>query len=34
VWTFRDGLIVRLQGFPTMDEARATAEALDEEEEK
>lgn len=34
VWTFRDGLIVRLQGFPTMDEARATAEALDQEEER
>ena len=30
LWTFIDGLIVRLQGFPTIDEAYATARALDE----
>ena len=29
LWTFRDGLLVRLQGFPTIDEAYATAEELD-----
>jgi hypothetical protein len=23
LWTFRDGLIVRLQGFPTLEDARA-----------
>lgn len=32
LWTFRDGLIVRLQGFPTVEEAYATARALDESE--
>jgi ketosteroid isomerase-like protein len=32
LWTFRDGLIVRLQGFPTLEEAYATARALDEAE--
>jgi ketosteroid isomerase-like protein len=31
VWTFRDGLIVRLQAFPTPAEARAAARALDDE---
>lgn len=30
LWTFREGLIVRLQGFPTIEEAYATARALDE----
>jgi ketosteroid isomerase-like protein len=30
--TFRDGLLVRLQAFPTIEEAYATARALDEEE--
>jgi len=30
LWTFRDGLIVRLQAFPTIEEAYATARALDE----
>ena len=30
LWTFRDGLVVRLQGFPTIEEAYATARALDE----
>jgi ketosteroid isomerase-like protein len=29
LWTFRDGLIIRLQGFPTVEEAYATARALD-----
>jgi ketosteroid isomerase-like protein len=29
LWTFRDGLLVRIQGFPTIDEAYATAEELD-----
>jgi ketosteroid isomerase-like protein len=33
LWTFRDGRIVRLQAFPTVDEARAAARALDEEEQ-
>lgn len=32
LWTFRDGLIVRLQAFPTIEEAYATARALDEAE--
>jgi ketosteroid isomerase-like protein len=32
LWTFRDGLIVRLQGFPTVEDAYATARALDEAE--
>ena len=32
LWTFRDGLITRLQGFPTIEEAYATARALDEAE--
>jgi ketosteroid isomerase-like protein len=31
VWTFRDGLIVRLQAFPTFEEAQAAAQTLDEE---
>ena len=30
LWTFREGLIVRLQAFPTIEEAYATARALDE----
>jgi ketosteroid isomerase-like protein len=30
LWTFRDGLIVRLQAFPTIEEAYATARAIDE----
>lgn len=29
LWTFRDGLLVRIQGFPTIEEAYATAEELD-----
>jgi ketosteroid isomerase-like protein len=32
LWTFRDGLLLRLQAFPTVDEAYATARALDEAE--
>jgi ketosteroid isomerase-like protein len=32
LWAFRDGLIVRLQGFPTVDDAHAAARALDEAE--
>jgi ketosteroid isomerase-like protein len=32
LWTFRDELLVRLQAFPTLDEAYATARALDEAE--
>jgi ketosteroid isomerase-like protein len=32
LWTFEDGLIVRLQAFPTIDEAYATARVLDEAE--
>jgi uncharacterized protein len=32
LWTFRDGLLLRLQAFPTVDEAYATARALDERE--
>jgi ketosteroid isomerase-like protein len=32
LWTFRDGLLVRLQAFPTIEEAYATARALDEAE--
>ena len=31
LWTFADGLIARVQGFPTIEEAYATARALDEE---
>jgi ketosteroid isomerase-like protein len=34
VWTFRGDRIVRLQAFPTIDEARAAARALDQEEEQ
>jgi ketosteroid isomerase-like protein len=30
LWTFREGLIARLQAFPTIEEAYATARALDE----
>jgi ketosteroid isomerase-like protein len=30
LWTFRDGLLARLQAFPTVEEAYATARALDE----
>ena len=30
LWTFRDGLIIRLQGFPTTEEASATARELDD----
>jgi ketosteroid isomerase-like protein len=33
LWTFRDGLIVRVQGFPTVEDARSVAQALDEDEE-
>jgi ketosteroid isomerase-like protein len=29
LWTFRDGLIVRLQGFPTVDDAYAKLRELD-----
>jgi uncharacterized protein len=32
LWTFREGLLVRLQAFPTIDEAYATAGALDEDD--
>ena len=32
LWTFREGLLVRLQAFPTIEEAYATARALDEAE--
>jgi uncharacterized protein len=32
LWTFRDGLLVRLQGFPLLEDAYATARALDEAE--
>jgi ketosteroid isomerase-like protein len=32
LWTFRDGLLIRLQAFPTVDEAYGTARALDEAE--
>jgi ketosteroid isomerase-like protein len=32
LWTFRDGLVARLQAFPTIEEAYATARALDEAE--
>ena len=32
LWTFRGGLLVRLQAFPTIEEAYATASALDEDE--
>jgi ketosteroid isomerase-like protein len=32
LWTFRDGLVVRLQAFPTIGQAYATAHALDEAE--
>ena len=30
LWTFRDGLLSRLQAFPTVEEAHAAARALDE----
>jgi ketosteroid isomerase-like protein len=29
LWTFRDGMLVRLQGFPTVDDAYAKARELD-----
>jgi ketosteroid isomerase-like protein len=29
LWTFRDGLLVRIQAFPTIEEAYATAAELD-----
>ncbi|MFL5870201.1 MAG: nuclear transport factor 2 family protein [Solirubrobacterales bacterium] len=29
LWTFRDGLLIRIQGFPTIDEAYAAARELD-----
>ena len=32
LWTFRDELLVRLQGFPTVDDAFAKARELDAEE--
>lgn len=32
LWTFREGLIVRLQAFPTLEEAYTTARTLDEAE--
>jgi ketosteroid isomerase-like protein len=32
LWTFRDGTLVRLQGFPTVDDAHAKARELDEAE--
>lgn len=32
LWTFRDGLLVRLQGFASLEEAWATARALDDAE--
>jgi ketosteroid isomerase-like protein len=32
LWTFRDALLVRLQAFPTIEEAYATAEELDRAE--
>jgi ketosteroid isomerase-like protein len=30
LWTFRDGLLVRVQGFPTVEDAYAMARSLDE----
>ena len=32
LWTFREGLLVRLQAFPTIEEAHAMAGALDEDD--
>jgi ketosteroid isomerase-like protein len=32
LWTFRNGMIVRLQAFPTIADAREAARALDQEE--
>ena len=32
LWTFREGLLARLQAFPTLEEAYATARTLDEAE--
>jgi ketosteroid isomerase-like protein len=32
LWTFEDGLLIRLQAFPTIEDAYATARALDEAE--
>ncbi len=32
LWTFADGLVVRLQGFPDLEQAYAAARALDEAE--
>lgn len=32
LWTFRDGLLLRLQAFPTIEDAYATARALDQAE--
>jgi ketosteroid isomerase-like protein len=32
LWTFRDGRLARLQAFPTLEEAYATARALDDAE--
>ena len=32
LWTFREGLLIRLQAFPTIEDAYATARALDEAE--
>jgi ketosteroid isomerase-like protein len=32
LWTFRDGLVARLQAFPTLEEAYVTARALDDAE--
>jgi ketosteroid isomerase-like protein len=32
LWSFRDGLVARLQGFPTIEEAYVTMRALDESE--
>jgi hypothetical protein len=29
LWTFRDGLLIRIQGFPTVEEAYSTADELD-----
>ena len=32
LWTFRDGLLIRVQAFPSIEDAYATARALDEAE--
>ncbi len=32
LWTFQDGLLIRLQAFPTIEDAYATARALDKAE--